>query len=183
MTLSDSRTGTAAAERAAVLGLGTNVGDRAANLRAALEGLAAIGVIHGVSQVYESEPFGYANQPRFWNMAAVVHTDLSPAELLRAVKELEVRIGRTPTHRMGPRVIDIDILLYDSECFDEAGLHIPHAGLMERAFVLAPLVDLDAALLHPVTGEPLAARLAELGSASLVRLGPADAVLGVHGEH
>jgi 2-amino-4-hydroxy-6-hydroxymethyldihydropteridine diphosphokinase len=179
MTSSDSRTGTVAAERAVALGLGTNLGDRAANLRAALEGLSRIGVIDGVSRLYESEPYGFAAQPRFWNMAVRLRTLQSPAQLLRAVKDLEVRIGRTPTHRMGPRVIDIDILLYDDERVDDAGLHIPHPGLMDRAFVLAPLLDLDPALLHPVTGESLAERLEELGNASLADLGPALDVLRV----
>lgn len=182
MTSSDSRTGTAAADCAAALGLGTNLGDRAANLRAALEGLARIAVIDGLSRLYESEPYGFAAQPKFWNMVARIRTNLSPAQLLRAVKDLEARIGRTPTHRMGPRVIDIDILLYDDALVDDAGLRIPHPGLMDRAFVLAPLLDLDPERVHPATGESFAERMAELGSATLTTLGPADEVLRVRDE-
>lgn len=177
MMWSDSRIGTAAAERAAALGLGTNLGDRAANLRAALDGLAGLGTIERVSRVYESEPYGYAQQPRFWNMAVRLRTGLTPMNLLHEVKDLEVRIGRTPTHRMGPRVIDIDILLYGDERVDEADLHIPHTGLMDRAFALAPLLDLDPALRHPITAEALADRLSVLGAESLTTLGAADEVL------
>lgn len=177
MTSSDSRTATAAADHTAALGLGTNLGDRAANLRAALDGLAEIGIIDGESRLYESEPYGFAPQPRFWNMAVRIRTPLAPDRLLRAVKELEIRIGRTPTHRMGPRVIDIDILLYDDERIDEAGLRIPHPGMMDRAFVLAPLLDLDPGLVHPVTGASLAGCLAALGDATITVLGPAHDVL------
>ena len=179
MTSSGWRIDTAADNAArALLGLGTNLGDRCANLRAAIAALADIGSVECVSRVYESEPYGYADQPPFLNMAVTLRTGLAPETLLGAVKSLEVRIGRAPTHHMGPRVIDIDILFYDDIQLDAPGLHIPHQGVMERAFVLAPLLDLDIALRHPATGQLLADRLSAMDDSSLVPLGAAADVLG-----
>jgi 2-amino-4-hydroxy-6-hydroxymethyldihydropteridine diphosphokinase len=163
----------------ALLGLGTNLGNRAANLRAAIAALEGLGAVEHVSRVYESEPFGFSDQPLFWNMAVRLRTHLAPEPLLTAIKELEVRLGRTPTHHMGPRVIDIDILFYSAVQLDAPGLHIPHRGVMERAFVIAPLLDLDIALLHPSTGELLADRLSALNDTSLVPLGAAADVLAL----
>jgi 2-amino-4-hydroxy-6-hydroxymethyldihydropteridine diphosphokinase len=174
---SDWRIVTAAADSAALLGLGTNLGDRTANLRAAIAGLADLGSVDGVSRVYESEPYGYVDQPRFLNMAVKLRTQLSPDALLSALKDLELRMGRTPTHRMGPRVIDIDILFYDDVQLTAPGLHIPHYGAMDRAFVLAPLLDLDIGLRHPASGELLADRMIALNDTSLVPLGTAADVL------
>jgi 7,8-dihydro-6-hydroxymethylpterin-pyrophosphokinase len=111
-------------------------------------------------------------------MAVTLRTALAPEALLGALKGLEARLGREPTHRMGPRIIDMDILFYDDMQFTGPGLHIPHAGVMERAFVLAPLLDLDIGLRHPATGELLADRLSALDDSSLVPLGAAADVLG-----
>jgi 2-amino-4-hydroxy-6-hydroxymethyldihydropteridine diphosphokinase len=171
------RIATGATDGAVLLGLGTNVGDRAANLRTALAGLSELGSVECVSRVYESEPYGYIDQPRFLNMAALLRTRLQPEELLRALKDLEVRIGRAPTHRMGPRVIDIDILFYDDVRLDAPTLRIPHPGVMDRAFVLGPLLDIDIGLRHPITGELLAERVIALNDSSLVPLGAAADVL------
>src|SRR5690606_25329428 len=111
---SDWRTATGAAEsHVALLGLGTNIGDRTANLGAAVQGIGALGRIDALSRVYDSEPFGDTDQPRFLNMALRLRTSLAPSDLLHELKQLEQRMGRTPTHRMGPRIIDIDILFYD----------------------------------------------------------------------
>lgn len=112
-------------------------------------------------------------------MAVTLLTALAPGALLDALKELEARLGREPTHRMGPRIIDVDILFYDDVQLTGPGLHIPHPGVMERAFVLAPLLDLDIGLRHPATGELLADRLSSLDDSSLVPLGAAADVLGV----
>jgi 2-amino-4-hydroxy-6-hydroxymethyldihydropteridine diphosphokinase len=171
------RTGTAAAEHAALLGLGTNLGDRTANLRAAVVGLRTLGSVVTLSRVYESEPYGYADQPRFLNMAVKLRTELAPADLLAAVKALETRIGRVPARRMGPRLIDIDILFYDSMVVDAPDLRIPHPGVMDRAFVLAPLLDLEIGMRHPVTAVLLADRMVELDDHSLAPLGSARDVL------
>ncbi|HSJ08868.1 MAG TPA: 2-amino-4-hydroxy-6-hydroxymethyldihydropteridine diphosphokinase, partial [Longimicrobiales bacterium] len=93
-----------------LLGLGTNVGDRAAHLRAALMALRNVVAIRALSDVYESEPYGHADQGRFWNMAVAADTDAAPDALLHTLQALEVQLGRVRTFRMGPRVIDIDIL-------------------------------------------------------------------------
>lgn len=176
---SDWRIATGVAEGAALLGLGTNLGDREANLRAAIAGLGELGTVEGLSRVYESEPHGYHDQPLFLNMAVLLHTSLPPAALLAALKDIEVRIGRAPSRRMGPRVIDIDILFYDEARLDGPDLQVPHPGVMDRAFVLAPLLDLNIGLRHPVTGELLADRIMDLNDTSLVPLGSAADVLNL----
>jgi 2-amino-4-hydroxy-6-hydroxymethyldihydropteridine diphosphokinase len=176
---SDWRIVTAAADRAALLGLGTNLGNRTANLRTAIKALGDLGDVARLSRVYESEPYGYVDQPRFLNMAVLLRTSLEPAALLSALKEIEERLGRAPSYRMGPRIIDIDILFYDELQLDTPGLQIPHSGVMDRAFVLAPLLDLDIGLRHPMTGEQLADRIVALNDTSLVPLGAAADVLHV----
>jgi len=173
MMSSGSRTVTAAVE--AYLGVGTNLGDRAANMRAALDGIAEIATVDAVSGIYESAPFGYPDQPDFWNLAVRVRTELQARDLMHALQKIETRVGRTPTFRMGPRIVDIDILLYGDESIDEPGLCVPHPGLLERAFVVVPLLDLDANLSDPMSG----ARLAnQTFSSAVKRIGNADEVLG-----
>jgi 2-amino-4-hydroxy-6-hydroxymethyldihydropteridine diphosphokinase len=131
------------------LGLGTNLGDRLQNLHAALAVLPQTVRVRRVSQVYETEPWGYLDQPNFLNLAAEVETDLAPLDLLAVVKEIEQRLGRKQTFRYGPRQIDIDILLYGDQVISAPGLEIPHPRLPERAFVLVPLAELAPDLLHP----------------------------------
>lgn len=139
----------------AYLGLGTNEGDRRHNLTAALAALAGIAQVEAVSRVYESEPVGVTDQPHFWNMVARVRTTLLPSELLAKLQHIERELGRRETVRWGPRPIDIDILLYGDSTYDSEVLEIPHPRMMERAFVLRPLSELDATLRHPRTGTPL----------------------------
>jgi 2-amino-4-hydroxy-6-hydroxymethyldihydropteridine diphosphokinase len=160
------------------LALGSNAGDRAAHLSDAVRGLRGILEVDGVSSVYETDPFGVLEQPVFWNMAVAGRTRLEPEALLAAVKALEQRIGRTATYRMGPREIDIDVLLHGSRALTTETLTVPHPGLSERAFVLQPLLELEPGLVHPVTGERLSGRLAALGSRGVRRLGAAADVLG-----
>ena len=137
------------------LGLGLNVGDLRANLARALERMNLLLRIEAISSVYETEPVGFVDQPVFWNLAVRARTGLDPASLLDALKRVEQEVGRTPTFVSGPRVIDIDILLWNGE--RRAGVpEIPHPRMMQRAFVLQPLVELDAELRHPVTGDRLA---------------------------
>ena len=140
--------------------------------------MRGLGTLTGVSNVYESDAVGYLEQPRFWNLAARLSTRVPPDALLVALKSLEIELGRIPTFVMGPRVIDIDILLYDELVVERDGLHVPHPRLMERPFVLRPLLDLDPALRHPVTGERLEHRLGGLGAATLTPLGSPRDVLG-----
>lgn len=144
----------------AYLGLGSNLGDRRWALRSAIEAIGALGVIEAVSSTYSSEPVGMRDQPWFWNLALRLATRLGPADLLAAVKAIEIDLGRRPGPRYGPRLIDIDLLVYDDEAIATAALEVPHAALMDRAFVLRPLLDLAPDMTHPVTGERLADRLA-----------------------
>ena len=144
----------------AYLGLGSNLGDRRAMLRAAVESIAELGTIEAVSAVYSTEPVGLREQPWFWNLALRLLTGMTPADLLSAVKSIEVELGRRPGPRYGPRIIDIDLLLYDDVALHSAALEVPHPGLLDRAFALRPLLDLDSGLRHPITGESLADRLA-----------------------
>ncbi len=134
------------------LGLGTNLGDRESNLREALRRLAELVRIEAVSSVYESEPVGFRAQPDFWNLVVRVHTELGPRALLVAIQEIERAMGRRPSFRNAPRVIDIDILLYDDVQLDLPELTIPHPRMLERAFVLVPLAELAPDLELPGLG-------------------------------
>jgi 2-amino-4-hydroxy-6-hydroxymethyldihydropteridine diphosphokinase len=126
------------------LALGSNVGDRAGYLEAARVALAEAGVtLVRASHVAETEPVGVREQPHFLNQVLEVETSLEPRPLLDAVKNLEQRLGRTARQRWGPREIDIDILRYDGRTVDEPGLHIPHAELQNRPFLLELLDDLE----------------------------------------
>lgn len=132
------------------LGLGTNLGSRAENLAAARELLAAQLTVLAASSVYETEPWGFREQPAFLNQVLHVETDLSPARLLRYLKRLEKQLGRTKSFRYGPRLIDIDILFYDRLVINTRQLQIPHPRLPERAFVLVPLAEIAPDFVHPV---------------------------------
>lgn len=127
----------------AVLGLGGNIGDTRKLLADALVALAAhpdIRVV-AVSALYETPPWGKTDQPPFLNAAVRIETALPPRRLLEAILEIERDLGRERTERWGPRTVDIDILLFGTGPVDEPGLHIPHPHLHERAFALAPLID------------------------------------------
>jgi 2-amino-4-hydroxy-6-hydroxymethyldihydropteridine diphosphokinase len=143
------------------LGLGTNLGDRGANLRRALRSLSTFAEIEAVSSVYETEPVGFREQPDFWNLVVRIRTALPPAALLAAVKEIERELGRQPSFRNAPRVIDLDLLLYDGQTISTPDLTIPHPRLLERAFVLRPLVEIGPELRHPGTNRKLSDHLAE----------------------
>ena len=139
------------------LGLGSNLGDRHGCLIEALERLQSHVVIDAISSIYETEPWGYADQPRFLNAACGGETDLTPHELLSAVKAIEAEMGREPTFRYGPRAIDIDILLYGEAVIDQVDVSIPHAHLHERDFVLAPLNEIAPEAVHPKLGKTIEA--------------------------
>lgn len=133
----------------AYLGLGSNLGDRAAHLEAARRYLGEAGVeVLRASTVIETEPFGVTEQPRFLNQVLEVLWPGTPRELLATVKAVEQRVGRTPTYRWGPREIDVDILLFGDLAVDEPGLTIPHPGLREREFVTGPLTELRPDILE-----------------------------------
>ncbi len=134
------------------LSLGSNIGGRADNLRAALEQLAAPDLrILRISPSYETEPVEYTPQPWFINLVAEAETELFPRQLLLRIARVERALGRVRTVPKGPRTIDIDILLYGRAIVHTAQLEIPHPRMAERRFVLAPLADLAPDLRHPVT--------------------------------
>ena len=127
------------------LALGSNLGDRAGFLEAARAALPEAGItVVRASRVDETEPVGIREQPHFLNQVLEVETSLEPRSLLDTLKGIEGQLGRTARQRWGPREIDIDILRYEGRVVDEPGLHIPHAELQNRAFLLDLLKDIDA---------------------------------------
>ncbi len=140
------------------IGLGSNLGDPAANVRAAIDALSEIGTVTRRSRLYRTKPWGITDQPDFCNAAAIVETHLAPRELLLHLKALEFRLGRVPSERWGPRAIDFDILFYDDVSLDEPGLQLPHPRLFERAFVLVPLAEIDERFAAAAEGLPPAER-------------------------
>ena len=146
------------------LALGGNLGDRRANLQAAINRLRAGGhlQVRRLSRLYETEPWGYADQPRFLNMALEACTDLAPLALLDYLKEVETALGREPNFRNGPRPIDLDIIFYDELVLTEERLQIPHPRLRGRGFVLAPLADLCPDYVQPALKMSVMELLAEV---------------------
>lgn len=132
------------------LALGGNLGDRLANLRAALAALEPRVHVLERSHIYETPPWGYTDQPAFLNMAVKARTRLRPRGLLAFLKKLEAELGRETGFRYGPRKIDLDILFFDDLTVEEPSLVIPHPRLHERAFVLVPLADVGAEVMHPL---------------------------------
>ncbi|MGZ4441274.1 MAG: 2-amino-4-hydroxy-6-hydroxymethyldihydropteridine diphosphokinase [Gaiellaceae bacterium] len=133
------------------VGLGSNLGDREAALRGALD-LLGDDVV-AVSSFRETDPVGYLDQPRFLNAAAALDTELEPRALLDRLLDVERELGRTrESPRFGPRTIDLDLLLYGDRMIDEPGLVVPHPRLAERRFVLEPLAELDPDLVVPGLG-------------------------------
>ncbi|HET9913665.1 MAG TPA: 2-amino-4-hydroxy-6-hydroxymethyldihydropteridine diphosphokinase [Anaerolineales bacterium] len=137
-------------EHIVYLALGSNLGDRLANLKQAIASLTPQMDVKAKSPVYETPPWGYENQPKFLNQVVRAKTYLEPEPLLKHLKRLEVALGRQESVPNGPRLIDIDILFYDELILYSPSLVIPHPRLHERAFVLVPLMDLDPELVHPV---------------------------------
>ena len=156
------------------IGIGGNLGDRRANLRRGVALLAPQIRVIAVSPLYESAPWGVTDQPAFLNAALLAETDLSPHALLDALKAIEAQVGRRPGKRWGPRVIDLDILLYDDRRIEDARLTVPHLRIAERNFVLRPLADLDPARLPPGWTRSVAEALAALGEDGLQRIKGAE---------
>jgi 2-amino-4-hydroxy-6-hydroxymethyldihydropteridine diphosphokinase len=132
------------------LGLGSNLGNRARNIYAALRRLRPHVRLEQISSLYETEPVGLTDQPWFLNLVCAGVTELPAEDLLRAVKRIEGELGRRQGVRFGPRLIDIDILLYDDQVLATEQLEIPHPRLHKRGFVLVPLGELAPGLVHPV---------------------------------
>jgi 2-amino-4-hydroxy-6-hydroxymethyldihydropteridine diphosphokinase len=132
------------------LALGTNLGDRTENLRQAVAALSPQMEVKAKSHVYETPPWGYEDQPRFYIQVVKADTYLQPEPLLKHLKRLEVALGRQPNFRNGPRLIDIDLLFYDHVILNTPTLTLPHPRLHERGFVLLPLMDIAPEFVHPV---------------------------------
>jgi 2-amino-4-hydroxy-6-hydroxymethyldihydropteridine diphosphokinase len=151
------------------IALGTNLGDRLKTLKDAIAHLPPMVLPLAASPVYQTAPWGYSDQPDYLNQVIEAETGLKPIDLLKYLKELEVRLGRRPTFRYGPRVIDMDILFYDDLLLETPELVIPHPRLHERDFVLVPLADLAPNKYHPVLGKTVG-ELKELAGPGRVEL-------------
>jgi 2-amino-4-hydroxy-6-hydroxymethyldihydropteridine diphosphokinase len=132
------------------LSLGSNIGDRAANLQSAIEELSRFGKVAAVSSFFETEPVEVTKQPWFLNCAVSLDTEKTPRQLLRALLEIERTMGRLRTQQKGPRKIDIDILLFGDSSVNTATLTIPHPAMHERRFVLEPLAEIAPDARHPL---------------------------------
>ena len=152
------------------LALGTNLGDREANLRSAKELLAPKIVVERESAIYVTPPWGYEDQPEFLNQVIRVRTYLRPLALLKVLKRIEKGMGRQETFRNGPRLIDLDILIYGQQVIQKNNLCIPHPRMHERAFVLVPLCEIAPDFVHPVLKETVQTLLSRVDTQGVLRL-------------
>jgi 2-amino-4-hydroxy-6-hydroxymethyldihydropteridine diphosphokinase len=152
------------------LSLGSNLGDRLANLRSAIAGLPASGVtVRKVSSIYETEPVDFRDQPWFLNCVLEAESHDSPLNLLHLLQAIESRMGRKKETPKGPRLIDLDILFYADQLIDTPELQIPHPRIAQRRFVLVPLAEIAPTFRHPASGMSVTEMLAQTPDRSAVR--------------
>jgi 2-amino-4-hydroxy-6-hydroxymethyldihydropteridine diphosphokinase len=157
--------------RVTYLSAGSNLGDRIANLRGAIDGLRRAGIlVRQLSPVYETEPVGLVGQPWFLNIAVEAETRLSPQQLLVSCQDIESVHGRTRSFPGAPRTLDLDILLIDDLVVESPSLQVPHPRMTERRFVLEPLAWIAPAILHPVLNQTILTLLARCPDPSRVTL-------------
>jgi 2-amino-4-hydroxy-6-hydroxymethyldihydropteridine diphosphokinase len=156
------------------IALGSNVGDRLTSLQSAVQALQPDVNPLVCSSVYDTPPWGYFDQPTFLNQVLLGATDLDPQNLLAHLKKTEVDLGRVKTFKNGPRVIDLDLLLYDDEVIDSPPLIVPHPHMQERAFVLVPLSEIAPDLIHPVLGQSMRDLLSQVDASGIYWYAPAD---------
>ncbi len=146
------------------IAFGSNIGDRGAAIEEALNLIEQNEMkIVKKSKIYETEPYGYVDQPSFLNGAVEVETNLSCRDVLERLLSIENQIGRVREFKWGPRIIDLDIIFYNNEIFDEEDLKVPHPDMQSRDFVLRPLNDLCPDYVHPVLDKTIGELLGELG--------------------
>lgn len=155
--------------RRAYLSLGSNVGNRESNLREAIDRLKGLGRVTEVSSFYETEPVEFTEQPWFVNCAVTLETAHPPSELMRGLLEIEREMGRQRLQKKGPRVIDIDIVLFGDEIVNTPHLTIPHPAMAERRFVLEPLAEIADQARHPVLNRTIGELLRALPAGQTVR--------------
>jgi 2-amino-4-hydroxy-6-hydroxymethyldihydropteridine diphosphokinase len=155
------------------LALGTNVGERKENLREAIRRISESGIhIIKTSRVYETEPVDYLDQPWFLNAVLAAQTELSAPELLATLRNIESQMGSKKPFAKGPRLIDLDILLYGAETIDTPTLQIPHPRMLQRNFVLVPLAEIAPNFRHPLWSNSVSELLAHSPDQSIVRRRP-----------
>ena len=164
MTISD--------QTSVILSLGSNLEDRCANLQQALVELSSQFLIEKASSVYETPPWGYLEQPLFLNQVVSGKTSLSPHELLVFVKEIETGMGRVKNFQNGPRLIDIDILLFGEQIINTEDLVIPHPRMQERGFVLLPLSEIEPDLTIPGTNNSVTDFLHKVDQTGIFKISP-----------
>lgn len=153
------------------LGLGGNLGDPPATFKQALKLVGGFAKVTKVSKLYKSKPYGFADQPDFYNAAVQLASELSPLDLLTQLQEVERQLGKKVVRENGPRVIDLDLLVYGKEVIDLPGLTLPHPGILERDFVLKPLTDLNPMLTHPAwNGQSLQSAMDQLKECFLIEV-------------
>lgn len=154
----------------AYVGLGTNKGDRARNIK---DGLLLIDAhaemnIHSISSIYETLPFGYKQQENFYNLAMKISTVLTPIDLLIELKNIEIKMGRVSPVKWGPREIDLDILFYNDLVFSDEIITLPHEGIQNRDFVLVPLCEIEKDLVHPVYNKTVCQLLSGVTESTII---------------
>ena len=154
----------------AYIGLGSNVGDRFKNLQLAISQISLLNdtIVKVVSSIYETLPFGKSDQPDFYNAAVKILTELTPSELFKEIKKIEVQIGRVEREKWGPREIDLDILLYNDLVFSDEIITLPHKGIIYRDFVLLPLLEIEPEIVHPVYNRSLKDFLTEIENNNII---------------